>query len=76
MKKLPLNEELRKEAERLGVSRLNLGDDPPELQRRVMAAQKHIRDHNLWIVAFISALASLVSAVAAWTAIFFRCPNP
>lgn len=74
MKKLPLNEELRKEAKRLGVSTLNLGDDPPELQRRVMSAQKHIRDHNLWIVAFISALASFVSAIAAWTAIFFRPP--
>lgn len=76
MKKIPLGEDLKKEANRLGVSTLNLGDDPPELQRRVMTAQKHIRDHNLWIVAFVSAMASFVSAIAAWTAIFFRCPKP
>ena len=76
MKKLLLGEDLIKEAEKLCVSRLNLGDDVPELQRRVMDAQRHIRDNRLWIVAFMSALASIVSAIAAWTATFFGCPKP
>lgn len=70
--KLLIGDELRAEATRLCVSQLNLGDDPPELQRRVMAAQAHIRADKLWIVALISAVASLVSALAAWTAILFK----
>ena len=69
MKKLLLGEELKKEAARLCVSQLNLGDDTPELQRRVMEAQRHIRGHKLWIISLISAIASLVSAIAAWTAV-------
>jgi hypothetical protein len=73
MNKLLLGEELRKEATRLCVSQLNLGDDVPELQRRVTEAQRHIREHKLWLIASISAIASVISAIAAWTAILFRC---
>ena len=40
-----------------------------ELQRRVLEAERHIRENRLWIIAVISALASLVSAVAAWVAV-------
>lgn len=37
-----------------------------EIQRRVLEAERHIREHRLWIVAFVSATASVVSAIAAW----------
>jgi hypothetical protein len=40
-----------------------------EIQRRVLEAERHLREHRLWIVALISAIASVVSAVAAWVAI-------
>lgn len=40
-----------------------------ELQRRVMEAERHIREHRLWLVAIISAAVSLVSAIAAWLAV-------
>jgi len=40
-----------------------------EIQRRVLEAERHLREHRLWIVALISAVASVVSAVAAWVAI-------
>jgi hypothetical protein len=40
-----------------------------EIQRRVLEAERHLREHRLWIVALISAIASVVSAVPAWVAI-------
>jgi hypothetical protein len=37
-----------------------------EIQRRVLEAERHVRDGRLWIVALVSAAASLVSAIGAW----------
>lgn len=43
-----------------------------EIQRRVMEAERHLREHRLWIVAVISAAIALVSAIAAWAAVIFQ----
>jgi len=67
---------LEQEADRLGVSRygtfngqtLNIA----ELQRRIWQAKREKRDARLWWIAFISALASLASALAAWHAVVSR----
>jgi hypothetical protein len=40
-----------------------------ELQRRVMEAERAKREHLLWVVALVSAIASLMSAIAAWLAV-------
>jgi hypothetical protein len=40
-----------------------------ELQARVREAEGHLRESRLWIVALVSALASLASALAAWFAV-------
>ena len=57
--------------EELGVSQYGLSTqndtfNEPEAQRRVLEAERSIRDARLWIIAVISALASLASAIAAW----------
>lgn len=44
--------------------------DEAELQRRVMEAIRARLDSWLWLIAFISALASFASAVAAWVAVW------
>lgn len=41
----------------------------PELQRRVLDAERSLREARLWIIALVSAIASVVSAIAAWTAV-------
>ena len=40
-----------------------------ELQQRVIEAERANRESRLWLLALISALASVVSALAAWAAI-------
>jgi hypothetical protein len=40
-----------------------------ELQQRVMEAERANRESRLWLLALISALASVISALAAWAAI-------
>jgi hypothetical protein len=40
-----------------------------ELQRRVMEAERSIRESKLWILAIISAIASVLSAAAALLAV-------
>jgi hypothetical protein len=40
-----------------------------EIQRRVMDAERHLREHRLWWVALISAVASVVSALTALVAL-------
>lgn len=82
MRKLPVGDELQKRAEQLGVAietdqsvlvpgRGNVSRiaEDYELQRRVLEAERHMREHRLWLVALISAVASVVSAVAAWLAV-------
>ena len=41
-----------------------------ELQRRVLEAERGIRESRLWILAVISAIASVLSAVAAMIAVW------
>ena len=41
-----------------------------ELQRRVLEAERGIRDSRLWILAVISAIASVLSAAAAMIAVW------
>ncbi len=38
----------------------------PEIRRRIVEAERSQREHRLWIIALVSAIASLVSAAAAW----------
>ena len=47
-----------------------------ELQRRVLEAERSIRENRLWIVALLSALASIISAIAAWRAVLLGHPHP
>jgi hypothetical protein len=46
-----------------------------EIQRRVMEAERHIREHNLWIVAFVSMVIAVASAAAAWWAVLHPAPQ-
>jgi hypothetical protein len=46
--------------------------DEEEIRRRIFNVERSRREHRLWIVALGSAIASAISAAAAWTAIFFR----
>jgi hypothetical protein len=67
-------DELRARAEELGVSMGRLYDSDghisePELQRRVLEAERANRESRLWLIALISAIASVVSAIAACVAV-------
>jgi len=72
-RKILLGKELESRAKELGVSLDHLyseaGINEPELQRRVLEAERSLRENRLWIIAFISAIASVVSAIAAWIAV-------
>lgn len=72
--KLLTGDKLMARATELGVSttkditpRSNVSD--AELQRRVIEAERAIRENRLWKIALLSALASLVSAIASWMAV-------
>jgi hypothetical protein len=88
LSRLPEGEELKRRAVELGV---DTGGEPRtasssgrapfaleyELQRRVIEAERSIRESKLWkiavlsaITAMISAIASIVSAVIAYWAVF------
>lgn len=43
--------------------------DEAELVRRIHEAVRRQREHRLWIVALVSACASVVAALAAWPAV-------
>lgn len=45
-----------------------------ELQRRVIEAKRARREQWLWLLAVISAIASVVSALAAWAAVMKKGP--
>lgn len=79
MKKLPTDEiELRKLAQKLGVSLHHIFEtqkgltDIPELQSRIINAQRSIREGRLWWIALISAIASMLSALAVWIAVLMK----
>lgn len=83
MKKLLQGKELEKRAKELGIECSGLetrmrdsGEHVKvyefELQRKIMETERSIREHRLWIVALFSAIASAISAGAAWFAIFLK----
>lgn len=80
MSNLPTGEELEKRCQQLGIditgeprthsasgSRPRASDF--ELQRRLIEAERFGRDRKLWVVALVSAVASVISAFAAWFAV-------
>jgi hypothetical protein len=84
LRKLPTDAgELAQLAEKLGVSMFNTevtkhehtGTDTYEVQRRIRETIKDWRDGWLWLLALIAAAASLLSALAAWTAVVLRSPK-
>ena len=47
-----------------------------ELHRRIREEERHRREHKLWLVAVISAVAAVVSAIGAWLpAILQKCAS-
>jgi len=83
MRKLLLGEELEKRALELGVdiqgpprtqsvSGRSPRADDNELQKRVLEAERSIRDQRLWLIAVISAIASVVSAATALVAVLLK----
>ena len=44
--------------------------DDYELQKRVLEAEKSIRESRLWLIALVSAIASVVSALTALLVVF------
>ena len=75
-KKLLTGEPLRERAKELGVSMdrtvdSDAGTNNAIVQERVMAAERHIRDGRMWMVALVSAIASFISALAAWFAVLY-----
>ena len=86
MNKLLRGRELIERAEQLGVyiyahhEQIPLGTKPimaaiaseNVIQNRVMIAEKHINDQRLWWFSFGSAIASVLSALAAWFAVILR----
>lgn len=80
MSKLLEGEELEKRCRELGIDTTgeprtqSARGDPPrasdsELQRRLLEAERSARESKLWVVALVSAMASVISAVAAWVAV-------
>lgn len=80
MGRLLQGDELERRAQELGVDiqgeaitqsssgRRRRADDA-ELQRRVLNAERSIRESRMWLLALLSAIASIVSALAAWVAV-------
>jgi hypothetical protein len=75
-KRLLQGDALLKRAEELGVSQHGLcteklgNTNEAILQQRVIEAERQQREHRLWLIAVISAIASVFSALAAWLAVF------
>ena len=80
MSRLPIGEELERQCQQLGIditgeprthsasgSRVRATDF--ELQRRLIEAERSSRDRKLWVIALVSAVASVISAFAAWFAV-------
>jgi hypothetical protein len=80
MKQLPTGQELRDESRRLGISPVALEGQlsagatilEPALQDRYLAFLRDRRDSRLWWIAFISAVASVLSAAASWTGALYH----
>lgn len=61
---------LRKLGVKFGCSFSPTASVEEELIRRIQEAARSIRESRLWWIAFISAIASAFSAMAAWFAVF------
>jgi hypothetical protein len=83
MKKLPEGDELEKRALKLGidiqgdyitqsVSGRHKRASDSELQRRLIETERSIRENRLWWIAFISAIASVISAATAIIAVLLN----
>ena len=77
MKKLLQDKELKLRAIELGVSTHELAtsngvESEPLLQERVMNAERHQREHKLWIVAVISAIIAIISMFFAFLAVAYK----
>ena len=68
MRKLPKDEELDTLMEEMGVPVVQ-GENVADKQRRYIDACRHLRESRTWVLAALSALASVVSAFAAWWAV-------
>jgi len=70
--------ELRELALKIGVSTHGTVNpetgktDIPELQSRIINAQRSIRESRLWWVAVFACISSVLSALAAWMAVLFK----
>lgn len=81
MRAFPKNEDdLKKLVDKLGITHdsatLRTGEDRSIMQARVLAMLSERRNSSLWIIALLSAIASVVSALAAWYAIAKSSPLP
>jgi hypothetical protein len=82
MKKILQGEELEKRCIDLGVNiegpprtQSSSGNSPRasdfELQRRLIESERSVRESHLWLIALVSAVASVLSAVVALVAVFY-----
>ena len=82
MKKLLQGEELEKRCIEVGVNiegsprtQSSSGSSPRasdfELQRRLLEAERSVRESRLWLLALVSAVASVLSAAVALVALFY-----
>ena len=67
MKKLPVDKELKDVCIKYGISRQLEGN--AMLQERLLRYLESRRNARMWIIALISAIASIISALAAWYAV-------
>ncbi|MBI2542386.1 hypothetical protein HYV80_06785 [Candidatus Woesearchaeota archaeon] len=83
MKKLPQGKALEKRCKELGIECSGLeirqrdsGENWKvyefKLQKKIMEAERSIREHRLWIIALVSAIASAVSAIIALVAVLLK----
>jgi hypothetical protein len=77
-------DQLLNEAKRLGIptnsgmyklraepwTELQIGEY--ELHRRITQEKRHRRENRLWLVALVSAIAAVVSAIGAWAPLFWK----
>lgn len=70
--------ELKEYGRELGVSLNSLESNPAgefskfyeeDLIKRIYEAERSRREERLWIIAFLSAIAAIISALAAWFAV-------
>ena len=78
MKAFPKNkDDFNKLVDKLGVTHdsatTSAGEDHSIMQARVLAILSERRNSSLWIIALLSAIASIASAFAAWYAVAKCC---